>query len=191
MEPAPPSGKAVAAAAYATFGGDRKLLRVHHVDGQARVDVLRCANAPCEGWASYSTLNLHQSPNMVTDEDIRVEIAGVADDELEGFENVLAEAGFALTLNGWQAKPGSLMDGIVRDFVPDTSVPHLLLVSPYNLDDLSRVPVETIGNVHWLLAFPISEGERSYMLENSFDALEDLFSERNTEYFDLHRASEV
>lgn len=40
---------------------------------------------------------------------------------------------------------------------------------------------------HWLLAVPIAESERRLLLSEGYDALEELFEERDVAYYDLNR----
>lgn len=185
------SGRAVAAAAFGAMGGDRRVRRFHHGDTPHHMDILRCDAAPISGWSSYSTLNLHLSPNRVNGHDIRVELAGVADTELDTFADVLATAAFQIMVDGWTAAPGVVFADIVAEHVPETTVPHLVWVPPSPWDDLHSVTVPGDIDVKWLLAFPITESERVLIGNEGFDAAEDLFSEHEVEYFDLMRPSIV
>lgn len=190
FDKAPESGRAIAAAAYNAFGGVRKVLRIHDGD-DGFTDVLRCEDSPVEGWASYSSLTLHRSQNRVKDQDIRVEIAGVCDAEIEGFAEAIADACAAVQRGDWVAAPEILFADVIGDRIPRTRFPHMLLCPPYPWESLSRLELPGGGTVHWLLAFPISESERQFFLREGFDPLETLFLERQTEYFDLERESEV
>jgi hypothetical protein len=184
------TGRAVARAALAAFGGERKVLRVHDGAG-GHVDVLRCDDTPYERWACYSTLTLHRTLNLVNGQDIRVEIAGMCGIEVEGFAEALADAARAVAADGWTAAPEILFADIFAGRMPGTHLPHMLLCPPYPWEELGRLTLDDGSTVHWLLAFPISEAERQFFLTDGFDALETLFVEREAEYFDLNRPSVV
>ncbi|WP_158275448.1 suppressor of fused domain protein [Maritimibacter sp. 55A14] len=190
FEKASTSGRAVAAAAYKAFQGRRKVLRIHHGE-ESFTDILRCEDSPVEGWTSYSSLTLHRSRNLVDGQDISVEIAGVCGNEISGFAEAIADACEAVRKGNWFAAPEILFADVFGDRIPDTRFPHLLLCPPYPWKGLSRIELPDGGTVHWLMAFPISESERQFFLRAGFDQLESIFLERQTEYFDLARQSEV
>lgn len=177
-------------AAFEAFGGERKALRVHDGEG-GHTDVLRCNDTPYDGWACYSTLTLHELPNLVNGNDIRIEIAGMCGTEIEGFAEALADAGQAMKSDKWVAAPEILFADIFKGRMPETAVPHMLLCPPYPWDDLARLELADGTSVHWLLAFPISEAERQLFLRDGFDALEARFTAEETEYFDMYRSSIV
>jgi hypothetical protein len=185
-ERADADARAVARAALAAFGGERSVLRVHDGSG-GFTDVLRCADSPYEGWACYSTLTLHRSSNLVAGEDIRVELAGMCALDVQGFAEALADACVEVRQGRWRAAPEILFADVFGDRISDTRFRHMLLCPPYPWEALSRLRLPGGSRVHWLLAFPISEGERQFFLEEGFERLERLFVEREAEYFDLSR----
>lgn len=143
------------------------------------------------GWNSYSTLNLHEWPNIVNGYDIRIELAGLADSEIETFSEVLAEAAFAIIRDGWFAAPGVVFADIVGEHVLGTTVPHLVWAPPSPWEALNSVSVGDEIDVKWLLAFPVSEPERRAIVAEGFNTIEDRFADLEVEYFDLFRESIV
>jgi suppressor of fused protein SUFU len=68
---------------------------------------------------------------------------------------------------------------------------HFLFVPPFlwegQLDTIDRDG----RKIAWLLAVPISEGERAFAEANGSEKLEELFGDRQIDIFNLHRPSEV
>lgn len=181
----------MATEAFRAMGGERSVRRFHQEGTQLHADVLRCDNAPIDGWSSYSTLNVHLTSNLVNGLDIRVELAGVLETAIGAFDEVLADAAFHIMSDGWMAAPGVVFENLVGRNFSHTTVPHLMWAPPMPWEGLHSVTVPGGIDVKWLLAFPISEEERVLVRDQGFDVAEDLFSEHEVEYFDLLRPSVV
>jgi antitoxin YqcF len=87
MSPVPETARVVARAAAAAFGGKPEVHAHRDGDGANSVDIVAGADRPSPGLVSYSTLTLHMLPNKIEDDDIRVELAGVAEDSVKDFPN--------------------------------------------------------------------------------------------------------
>ena len=91
--------------------------------------------------------------------------------------------------NRWLAAPGVVFPGLVNECGVASPLEHLMWAPPFPWEELGPVQVPGEVAVHWLLAVPISERERVFLVNHRFDALEQLFTERDVAYFDLSRPS--
>ena len=185
------SGKAVARAAATAFGGRPRVERFYDEDESHAVDVLTCDDRPVAGFTTYSTLTTHTLPNLLDDADVRVEMAGVSDAAVVKFPNVIASAAFQVIVNRWLCAPGVAFQDLVSDYQLSSTLSHILWVSPFPWEQLSSVDLGNGLTVHWLLALPISEAERRFLVRHGYPELEALFADRQIEYFDSDRPSVV
>lgn len=185
------TAKQVYRAVAEAVGGEPKVNRRYDEDESHSVDVLRCADRPVPGLAVYSTLTLHDSPNHLDDQDIRVELIGVAPGDVEDYPNLLATAAFYVIKDGWLAAPGVVFPDLLSTYALSSTLPHLLWVEPFPYEQLSTVKVDDGPDVHWLLGVPISEEERRFLLDHGYDALEQRFVDADLDYWELTRESVV
>lgn len=187
----PPLGPAVAQLAARTFGGTAAVHAYYDATETNKVSILTCSDAPSPGWTTYSTVTLHATPNLLDDTDLRVELAGVARTADEAFGNVLASAAFCVVTEGWLAAPGVVFPGLVREYVPTTTTPHLMWTEPQPWPALVTAVIDGLGELHWLLGVPISEPERALLESEGYDALDHRLGSAGAEYFDLWRPSVI
>lgn len=178
----------MAKTAAEVYGGTASVHRFYDRDEKHSIGILTCEGAPQANFATYSTVGLHEVPNILEDKDVRVELAGVAALTETEYPNLLATAAFQVQKEGWLAAPGVVFPGLVRDFYGlSESMEHLLWVVPFTWEELGAVEVSSTLTVHWLLGVPIAESERRLMIDDGYSALTRLFEERDVEYYDLHR----
>jgi antitoxin YqcF len=189
MSPVAESGRAVARAASEAFGGKPQVRRYYDEAEKHSVDMLTCEGAPTADLVTYSTVSLHGYANMLEQSDVRVEMAGVASRAAGPFVNMLATAAFYVMKDHWLCAPGVVFPSLTRQYKLSPRLEHVLWVPPFPWQKLGSLEVGDGLAVHWLLAVPISEGEREFLLDNGFDAFEAVFAEREVEYFNLERAS--
>ncbi len=193
--PIPATGRAAASAAIEAFGGDlhggKPVIRRHPAsDGRGNIDVLTCLERPVPGQACYSTLGLLWVPNFLDDQDVRVELGGVASiaDQPEiGFAYLLADAAFQVLNDGWLAAPGVIFPDLVRNRQLSRTMEHVIWAPPFPWPQLGSVAVGDGLDVHWLMAVPISESERQFVLKHGFDEFESLMAKHDVEYWNLGR----
>lgn len=185
------STRIVAHAAAAAFGGEPKVERFYDEAEEYSVDLLTCADRPSIGFATYSTVGLHEAPNLLDGTDVRIEIAGVAPEVTTQFANMLATAAFLVMKDSWLCAPGVVFPSLVSDYQLSPTLAHVLWVPPFPWGELGSVEISAHAAVHWLLAVPISEAERQLLEERGFNVLEALLSEHEIDYFNLERASIV
>jgi len=182
--------RAVARAAAAAFGAHEPTVRQWLDEGEAHaVHLMACADRPAAGFTTYSTVTLHQAPNVLDGENVPVELAGVASTDAKTFGNLLATAALYVMKDRWLAAPGVVFPELVNQYDPSSRLEHVLWAPPFPWEQLGSVQVADDLTVHWLLAVPISEAERKFLVTHGFDALEQLFAEHELDYFDLSRSS--
>lgn len=177
----------LAKTAAAAFGGTPRVQRFYNQDESHSIDILICAEAPSEPFTTYSTLGVYEAPNMLDDNDVRVELAGVAPTTEADYPNMLATAASFAQQAHWLAAPGITFPALVREYGLSDSLEHVLWVPPFPWDDLHGVAVSSELTVHWLLAVPIAESERRFLLDEGYPALEQLFEQHQVAYYDLQR----
>jgi hypothetical protein len=187
MKPVSADDRALARAAAGAFGGVPRVTRYYDESEQTAIDILMCADRPTEGFATYSTLGLHHAPNVLEGDDIRVELAGVCTTEDSFFGNLLAEAAFDVIKDLWLCAPGVVFPDVVRHYEVSTPLRHVVWVPPFPWEQLGSVSLGEGHDVHWLLAIPISESERRFLIANGYDAFDEAFSKREVPYYDLKR----
>jgi hypothetical protein len=92
--------------------------------------------------------------------------------------------------DGWLAAPGVVFPNAIREYFPDTTVPHVMWSEPFDFEGLGTVTVDGVDHdVHALQGVPLSDGEHDLLLRRGFDVLESRLASANVAHFDFHRAS--
>jgi hypothetical protein len=188
MTPVAATDKAVARTAASAFGGKPRVDRFYDDAEEHSIDLLSCTQRPNAGFASYSTVGLYRTPNTLDDTDVRVELAGVCSIEATEFPNVLATAAFGIVKEHWLCAPGVVFPALLSDCGLSETLQHVVWVPPFPWEELAAVSIDDNLEVHWLLAVPISDSERQFLIDRGYDVFEALFSEHEVPYFDLDRA---
>jgi hypothetical protein len=184
---APETGRAAARAAAAAFGcKPETIFKYADVDESYHVDILSCKDRPSPGLVSYSTLGVHLVPNLLDDEDFRVELAGIAEDTVEKFPNLLSTAAFYVIKDRWHVAKGIVFEDLVTMYKLSKTLQHVMWVEPHEWEELAGVDVGGL-TINWMLAVPISESERQYLYDNGYYKLQEVFIDREVEYWDLNR----
>lgn len=178
MSPATEAGRYLARAAAKAFGGQPRVNRYYDEADAHSVDIVTCVDAPTSGYSTYSTLTLHESPNLLDGSDTRVEVAGVAESRFVEFSNVIATAAFYVIKQRWLCAPGVVFPDLLGEYALPRGLEHILWVAPFAWDDLSSVDMADGTQVHWLLAVPISESERLFLMEHGYDEFVERLSKR-------------
>ncbi len=185
--------KAIALAIAKVFGGKPSDQRFWDEGEKSFIDILKCMDRPQVGVTSYSTIGLSDAPLYKdgVEYPVRLEIVGACGSGFTYFDNALATAAFCIINSKWFCYPGAIFSDILSMFEISSTMRHLFFVPPFLWEeDLQTI---TVGNktVAWLLAVPISNGERAFSEKNGPDALENLFVEKQIDMFDLDRKSVV
>lgn len=174
------------------FGAEFRVVNIEHDDLELVMPVLSCADTPCRGVTSLSTVGLSDY-GMLEGEDeypVRIELVGAcATLNYEVFRLIIATAAFCILRSALLIEPGSALPNVVREYRPKTKLPHLYFTSPYLWEtDLDSLEFSS-KTVAFLQAIPISESEYKYLLDRGSDELETLFESEQIDVFDLERPS--
>lgn len=110
---------------------------VNYIDKNetSNIQLVSQTDLPILNVTTSTTLTLHKTsllePNP--DLDLRVEFIAGYLTRNEQFATVITTAGFCVTNSKWRVFPGQLFPHVVGAFFSDTSVPHLLLTTPFSL----------------------------------------------------------
>lgn len=186
----PATQRAAAQTLLSLFEIDRPQVGRYRDDDESHaIDILTAVDRPEAGLTTYSTLGLHLVENTLDGVNVPVELLGVAPTDLAWFPNLAATAAFYVIKNGWLVAPGVVFPNVVLEYDKTVSTPHLLWTTPFIWPELGSVSLGDGAKAHWLMAVPITDGERAMLHSSGIDELEALFEQRQVPYFDFKRAS--
>lgn len=185
------SARAAARKVRDVIGGTPQIYRHADVPKEHFIDIFSAEDRPREGLTSYSTLGLHEYPNLIEEDDLRVELCGTAETSMTDFADVLATCAFNVIKDHWRAFPAIAYPDVVKMYYPDSTMRHIAFAESFLWEDLREVDLPGDLIVHWLMVIPISESEYVYMHRNGWSELEKLFMRNEIDYWDLNRAPVV
>ena len=186
----PATRRAVSEFFESALGGDSQVRAYYDEWEEYVVAVVEALHTPSRTLSTYVTASLHAAPKVMDGRDIRVELLMVAPQGEGSAANIVATAVFCVIKDGWLAAPGVVFPDAVREYLPDTTVPHLMWTEPFDFTDLGTIAVDgLVENLHVLQAVPLTERERDFLLEPGFDALSSRLESAEARHFDLYRVS--
>jgi hypothetical protein len=102
--------------------------------------------------------------------------------------NVLSTIAFYMLKDGWRVRPGVVFESMVSMYFPDTKLPHVIFIAPFQWPGMGNVPLSQ-KTVYPLVAIPISEAESRLAASNAGEHLERLWEERSVDVLDWNRSS--
>jgi antitoxin YqcF len=178
-------GKLAARELMRTWGAKPEVFRHWDEDKRNFVDVATCRNSPVEGVTAAGTLGL--SDHELGLNGVRVELIGAFPREFAHGANVLATCAFNAFKDSHPVRPGAIHPDVLSLYRSSPPLPHVLFVDPFLWDDGPHtLTIEGLA-LAWLMAVPISEGERRFAEEQGADALTSRFEDRKIDIFDLCR----
>ena len=181
--------KKIADYALAFIGGTPEVFEYHNDDKKKTIDVLFCDNKNKPENFTVATIGLSAIDigKTLNDLPLRVELimAGVPGDD--AFANIIASAAFVVQ-DAADCDLGMIIDDVVAAYVIDTDLQHVLLMNPVFWEKYEPL-VTKEATVTWLLAIPISDIEKQYIIANGFDDFAKILDEENVNITDLHRKS--
>jgi hypothetical protein len=141
--------------------------------------------------SSYATIGTSDAPLFFRGKEyqVRAELVGACSSSFIEFPNVLATAAFNIIKSRWFCAPGVVFPDVFAMYRPESSMAHVLFVSPFLWEDGLQTVSLPDRKVAWLLAVPISEAERAFAVEHGPKRLEELFEQRQIDIFDPDRPS--
>lgn len=159
----------------------------------ANIYVLEAKDSPEVGLTSFATVGLSDHPLFFNENEFetRTELIGACDSNRKDFAHILATSSFFIINSKWFCAPGIIFPGVVEMHNLSKTMSDVYFTNPFLWEDKFQ-PLPLHGKtVAWLLAIPISKSETKFAEEFGPDKLEELFSEKDVDIFDLNRASVV
>ncbi len=173
------------------FGGTPRVIAYWDEPDEHSVDILICSDAPAQGFTSFSTVTLSDSPLIQGGKEFpaRIEIAGASASDVKAFGNAIAAAAFFVSKDKWFPRPGVVFETILSMFDISVTMEHLYFTAPSQWPGLNTTLELATKKVTWLWAIPISEAESRFIAKQGDGRFEDLLEQSGADVFDVHRAS--
>lgn len=188
----PKENKIIANEALKAFGGTtRKVIEYLDKNEKSSIDIQIVINRPYKGITSYSTIGLYNySIGLFVDNiPLNIEFVGACKSEYIFFPNMISTCVFNIINSNYKCQPGSIFPDVVKMYMPDIEMKHILFVSPFLWEDKLKTLEFIDRKIAWLMIIPISENEYKYAIDKGSNRLEDMFEEQQIDFYDLHRKS--
>lgn len=170
------------------FGGHCEVTAYYDDPKQHKIHIFTSSN---EGGVVAATAGLMDIPlRFSSGVELRSEIIMDQRGHDSRLANILATIAFYVMKDGWKVAPGIVFEDMVRMYIPETKLPHVVFVGPWQSDDLGRVALSD-RTLFPLVAVPISEAEADLARANAGRDLEALWQREATDVLDWARASAV
>ncbi|MCC7704698.1 suppressor of fused domain protein [Janthinobacterium sp. GW460P] len=158
-----------------------------------KIYVLKARDSPGPGLTSFATIGLSDHPLYLRGDEFetRTELICACDSNREDFACILATSSFFIVNSKFFCAPGIIFPGIIEMHNLSKTMSDVYFTNPFLWGDKFQSLHINNKNVAWLLAIPISKSETKFAAEFGSEKLEKLFSEEDTDIFDLNRASVV
>lgn len=173
------------------IGGVPTIYRYWDANNVKCVDIYEADNRPENMIRTCATIGLSQTDiNLMSEnKDLRIELVGSCDNSEKDFPNIVATVAFEIMDKG-DSCYGDIIDNVISEYVEESEMEHVYLMNPFLWEELDTIDFSDKW-VTWLMIIPISNKEKFYALKNGYDALENLFEEKQIDIYDLHRKSVV
>jgi hypothetical protein len=173
------------------FKGDPAVYAYYDEQKKRSISMLTTLDTVEIGIKSISSIGLSEFPLLDQDGNefiTRVELCSAVPAALELWENVVVSAAFFIEQRRNPIRPGSILEGVVKEYYPDISMPHLYFTVPFlwnhgHIDELFFSDVR----INWLQCFAIHDIEKDFVIKYGADAFEDLLAEQEIDIFDTVR----
>lgn len=187
------SNKLIAHKLKDAFGGTPQVIGHKHDYSDREIHLLLATDSPDPGLTTIGTVGLSDSPMLKDHQEFatRLELVGFCTNEdAKILSNILAAVSFYQMQTNQLIYPGFVLPNFTKEFVADTTVPHLYFSAPALWEDLSDTQLPD-KRVNWLWVFPISESEARFIQEKGDNAFEDQLEASDADLTDMHRPSTV
>ena len=167
-------------------------VRVYYDDPkQHEIHIFTSSN---ESGVLAATVGLMDTENLIaaSGEELRSEVIMDQRGHDSRLANILSTIAFYVIKDGWKIAPGIVFEDMVRMYIPETELPHVMFVAPFQdpFRDLYRVTLSD-RTIFPLVAIPISEAESELARANAGRDLEDLWERKSTDVLDWARTSAI
>lgn len=180
--------KEVARYALSFIGGKPGVSAYYNDDETKEIDIMACIDEEDGENITYATIGLCQVDigRTLEDEPLRAELMMAATAGTEVYGNILASAAFVIQ-DAKDCDFGMVIDNVVGEYAKDSDLRHVVLMYPVFWPEYKAYKSKE-ATVAWLLAVPITEKEKQYIMEHGIDAFDALLEERDVDISDLSRA---
>lgn len=183
--------KVIARYVAKAFGGTPSVREYLHDNLPLRIDILSTKDQPDTNLTSFGTLGLSDTPLKWGDGEFptRIELCAAAASSFDQFPNIISSASFNVMRTQVVCHPGTVMPNYVAEYYPNTSLPHLYFTSPFPWEDELKSMDLPSKKISWLLCFPISDAESTFLKSHGEEKFEDMLEAEGADIFDLNRHS--
>jgi len=183
------SNKAVARKVAEAFGRFPKITNFLDVDERNSVEIAAVVDSPQNGISAYSTVNLSDWPLYVGGRmhETRIEMMGAAPNEFELFQNAISTAAFCVIKQKWECYPGAIFPDVLAMYHLSTTMKHAMFTEPFPWEVLEESLQLPDRLVTWLMMVPIADSEYEFAHARGWEALGQIFEDRDIDYWDLQR----
>ena len=188
------AAKAVANYTATAFGVEKPpIFHLWDDDHKSDIYVLEAADRPQKGVTSFATVGLSEHPLIRNGQEFttRVELLGACGSAFPGFNRVLATLGFCIINSKWFCAPGVIFPGVMGMYDMSITMSDIYFANPFLREDRFKSTRIEERPIAWLLAVPISKQETEYAKKQGPAKLEELFSQRDIDIYNLNRSSVV
>jgi hypothetical protein len=105
--------------------------------------------------------------------------------------SVLATVAFHVMKHNLRVAPGVLFEHVIGEYFPGHSLPHVMLVAPFQWETgMTKVELAS-KTIYPLVGVPVSDAERAFAVSRSPLELEHAWASQRVNVFDWDRASAV
>lgn len=183
-----------------SLGGQQKPFNYSEDEG---LDVLFCKDSPSVGFLTCATLGLvnKETPFFSKGKNIRIELLGLSttkDGDTLG--RIMASLYRNISQRSMPCAYGVIYTGFLEGILNNSEMKHILFTAPPLFWDkaLGVVDLDDKNILTWLYAMPISDAEREFVVskgdkhfKEAMVNLQDIFTVKNVDVFNLNRVSAV
>jgi len=169
-------------------GGECAVTAYYDEPEQNEIDIFTSVNSEGILASTIGLMDYDQSRN--TRVEIHSEIIMDRRGKDERIANILSTIAFYVIKDGWKIAPGVVFEEMVKMYIPESKLPHVMFVAPFQWSDMSKVVLSN-KTIFPLIAVPISEQESRMAASNNGLDLETLWQERSIDVLDWERSSAV
>ena len=158
---------------------------------EKHIDVMCCKDSQYSDTNVYASIGLNEMDgNIISDNvSVRIELIGIALDNSDYMGNIIASTAFEIMDNGTFGY-GEVIQNVVGEYVQDTNLKHVVLVSPVYWEEYAPLVDKGIS-VSWLMIVPITDEEKNFINLYGIDAFESRLANSSFDILDMYRSSVV
>lgn len=185
-----------------SLGGDQKPFS-YSKDENSAIDILFCKDSPQPNFLTCATLGLvnKESTFISNGKNIRIELLGLSTNkDGDTLGNIMASLYRNVYEKNLPCAYGIIYTSFLDGILKNSEMKHILFTTPplFWKNTLGVVDLDDKNILTWLYAMPISDNEREFLISKGNDHfkeaminLQDIFTVKNIDVFDLNRKSAI